>query len=516
MIQLIKNDKGLSLMNNKTIIGSALTGLFLLTLLACDQMDSGHTHELGTMGHEHAHNGHADGDEHHDKPKGPHGGWLFTEGNFELEVLIFERGVPPEFRVFAYSDHQAVKPEELDVTIALMRLGKEPETIKFNAERAYLLGDMEIYEPHSFDLVINADYQGRSYTWITQQIEGRVEMDEATLQRTGVEIATAGPVTLQESNDLPGEIRFNQDQLAHVVSPLSGVITSNNKRLGEEVEKDELLAVIKSRELAKLKGDYLANQERYALANKLFSREKQLRKEGVSAEQDYLNSETRLAEAKISLQQSKYVLSSLGIDLASLKNTNDFSRFEVRSPLSGIVINKHLSLGEAVTPENKLFVLADLSDVWVEFTVYPRHLNSVHVGQSVLVEIDTLDQSIRGTVAWIGPLVGNETRSAKAYITLDNPERTLRPGLFVNVKVEDAHADIPVAVKRSAIQTHNDWQVVFVREGDQFEVRPIELGKQDNEWVEVIQGLEAGTEYVSENSYLFKAELGKSAATHDH
>ena len=92
----------------------------------------------------------------------------------------------------------------------------------------------------------------------------------------------------------------------------------------------------------------------------------------------------------------------------------------------------------------------------------------------------------------------------------------LRPGLFVNVKIEDARAVIPVAIKRSAVQTYNDWHVVFVKEGDQFEVRPVELGKQDKEWVEVTQGLEAGTEYVSANSYLFKAELGKSTATHDH
>lgn len=498
-------------MNNKTIIGSTMSVLIFLVLSACDQMGNDQPHDSDMNTEHHIHD-----EQHHEKTKGPHGGWLFTESNFELEVLIFEKGVPPEFRVYAYADHAPVRPEEIDVSITLMRLGKSPEEINFKAERAYLLGDKEIYEPHSFDVDINVNYQGQSYTWTIQQIEGRVTMDDATLQRTGVEISTAGPVTLQESTDLPGEIRFNQDQLAHVVSPLSGIITANHKRLGEEVEKDEILAEIKSRELAKLKGDYLANQERYALANKLFSREKQLRKEGISAEQDYLNSETRLAEARISLQQSRYILSSMGIDLSSLKNTNDFSRYEIRSPLSGIVINKHLSLGESVTPENKLFVLADLSNVWVEFTVYPRHLSSVHVGQSVSVEIEALEQSLSGTVAWIGPLVGDETRSAKAYITLENPERTLRPGLFVNVKIEDARAVIPVAIKRSAVQTYIDWQVIFIRDGDQFEVRPVELGKQDDEWVEVIQGLDAGTEYVSENSYLFKAELGKSAATHDH
>ena len=500
-------------MKNKFIINSAVTGLFLFMLAACKQVDDGHTHEPGVTGR---HDGHRDDETQHDIPKGPHGGWLFAQDEFELEVVIFEKGVPPEFRVYAYKDHHSVNPGELDVSISLRRLGKTPEKIAFQPERDYLLGDKEVYEPHSFDVSVYANYEGRSYRWTRQQLEGRIEMTGETLRRTGVEISTAGPVTLQESTDLPGELRFNQDLLAHVVSPLSGIITENYKRLGEEVEKDEVLAVIKSRELATLKGDYLANQERYVLANKLFSREEQLRKEGISAEQDYLNSETRLAEAKIRLQRSRYILSSMGIDLTSLKNESDFSRYEIRSPLTGIIINKHLSIGESVTPENKLFVLADLSNIWVEFTVYPRHLNNVTVGQSVFVEVEALGKSLPGTVAWIGLLVDDETRSARAYITLDNPERILRPGLFVNVRLEDARTVIPIAIKRSAIQTYKDWQVVFVKEDDQFEVRPVELGKRDQKWVEVTSGLEAGTEYVSKNSYLFKAELGKSMATHEH
>ena len=503
-------------MNYKTILSSTIAILFLLTLVACDQINSSDMHSDAMLKSQQGVGKDDQNEEQQDKLKGPHGGWLFTQGSFQLEVKIFEKGIPPEFRVYAYVNEQAIKPEALEVSITLERLGKSPEIISFKAERDYLLGDKEIYEPHSFDVIINAKYQNQSYRWTTQQIEFRLEMNVETLQRTGVEVLTAGPITLQESTDLPGEIRFNQDQIAHVVSPLNGVITENLKRLGQTVEKGEVLAVIKSRELASLKGDYLANLERYALANKLFNREKQLRKEGVSAEQDYLNSETRLAEARINLQQSKYVLTSLGIDLKSLKNSNDFSRYEIRSPLSGVIINKHLSLGESVDPSNKLFVLADLSNIWVEFTVYPRHLNKVNVGQSVSVEIDSIKQSLSGTVAWIGPLVGDETRSAKAYITLKNPDRILRPGLFVNVKIEDAKADIPVAVKRSAIQTYNDWQVVFVRVGDQFEIQPIELGRQDNEWIEVTQGLDAGTEYVAVNSFLLKAELGKSSASHDH
>tara|TARA_R110000782_G_scaffold188367_9_gene278404 strand:+ start:1150 stop:2661 length:1512 start_codon:yes stop_codon:yes gene_type:complete len=503
-------------MNNKIIFAGVVALILVIAVVGYTKIDSHHADEdMSEHTNNHTNNGH-DESETPDMEKGPHGGWFFEENDFSLEVLIFEKGIPPEFRVYAYANHEPVDPKDVYVSITLNRLGKAPENIKFKTEREYLLGEQEIYEPHSFDVLIEAKYKDQSYSWTKQQIEGRIEMDKTTLERTGVEISTAGSVVLQESTDLPGEIRFNQDRLAHVVSSLSGIVTVNPKRLGEQVDKDELLTVIESQELVKLKSDYLAARERHALAKKLFNREKQLRDEGISAEQDFFNSETQLAEAKINLQQSQYVLSALGVDLSSIKDIEDLSRYEIRSPISGVIINKHVSQGEAVTSENTLFVLADLSEVWVEFTVYPRHLTSVHVGQSVSVEVDAINQSLSGTVAWIGPLVGDETRSAKAYVTLENPDRVLRPGLFVNVKIENAQANIPVAVKHSAIQTYNDWKVVFIRKGDQFEVRPIEQGRQDDEWVEVLSGLESGTEYVSTNSFLFKAELGKSSASHDH
>ncbi len=510
-------------MKTKSIIIFAIAVAVLIAVFFYTQMTDQETHKamadmqsnMMKVGDGNGNYGDEEAD-HKESKKGPHGGWWFEEGNFSLEVSIFEKGIPPEFRVYAYINNHPVDPKNVEATITLDRLGKASELIRFKAERDYLLGDQVVYEPHSFDVLIKTQYQGRSYSWTTQQIEGRVKMDQNTLQRTGVEISTAGPVVLQDSTDLPGEIRFNQDRLAHVVSPLSGIVTVNRKRLGEEVSQDELLAVIQSRELVTLKGNYLAAIERYSLANKLYQREKQLRDEGVSAEQDYINSEAKLAEARIDLQQAKYTLSALGFDLASIKNANNFSGFEIRSPLSGVIINKHVAQGESVNSENTLFVLADLSEIWVEFTVYPRHLNSVHVGQPVVVEVDSLHESFTGTVAWIGTLVGDETRSAKAYITLQNPDRVLRPGLFVTVKIENSRANIPVAVKRSAIQTYNNWQVVFTLVGDELEVRPVQLGRQDAQWVEVISGLDAGAEYVSTNSFLLKAELGKSSASHDH
>lgn len=502
---------------NKHLITISMILILLILVIALFMSNQTEQNDQSLTSNSQAHEttDHDDHSEHSDNT-GSHGGWLFKADPFSIEVLLFEKGTTSEFRIYTYVNHQIITPESVDVSMTIKRLGQAVQEITFKTENDYLFSQQKINEPHSFQMNLSARYQDKTATWEHDQFEGRILMDENTLQRSGVGVSTAGAVTLIENTELPGEIRFNQDHLAHVVSSLSGIVTDNRKRLGELVEKGELLAVIQSQELVTLKSDYLAAKERLALANKLFKREKQLRNEGISAEQDFLNSQTRLSEAKINLQQSQFVLIALGIDLSTISALDDFSHFEVRAPLTGTIINKHVSQGESITSERTLFVIADLSDVWVEFTVYPQHLANVHVDQAVTVEIDSLKQNVTGNVAWIGPLIGEKTRSAKAYISLKNPDRNLRPGQFVKVHVKSEEYEIPVAVKHSAIQSLNDQNIIFIHVENTFEMRPVELGRRDEEWVEIITGLDVGMEYVSKNSFLFKAELGKNSAGHAH
>ena len=101
-------------------------------------------------------------------------------------------------------------------------------------------------------------------------------------------------------------------------------------------------------------------------------------------------------------------------------------------------------------------------------------------------------------------------------MVLDNPEGALRPGMFLTGSIQVAEHAVPLAVKRSGLQGFRDFTVVYARIGDQYEVRMLELGRQDDEWIEVLGGLEPGTRYVTTNSYLVKADIEKSGASHDH
>ena len=132
---------------------------------------------------------------HSDEPsgKGPHGGRMLAEGPFSVEVTIFETGVPPEFRVYAYESGKPIDPASVKLAIELTRLGAKPELVNFKPQEGYLRGDREIEEPHSFDVALVAERGGKTYRWEYEQAEGRVTMDDATAANSGIEIATAGP-----------------------------------------------------------------------------------------------------------------------------------------------------------------------------------------------------------------------------------------------------------------------------------------------------------------------------------
>ena len=148
-----------------------------------------------------------------DVVKGPHGGRVLTEGDFQIEVTIFERGVPPEFRVYTSASGKPVNPTEVKLAIEVHRLGGRVDTIGFQQESDYLRGDREIYEPHSFDVKVAAEWKGKSYRLGYSQVEARAELPPDARKSAGVEIEEAGPVMMKSILELPGEIALNPDRV---------------------------------------------------------------------------------------------------------------------------------------------------------------------------------------------------------------------------------------------------------------------------------------------------------------
>lgn len=507
------NKKYLHFKKTSAVCGVILAGIILaFFILRMEKTTVSDSHEKAESQYEHGDDG---------RRKGPHGGRLLSAGDFQVEVTIYERGIPPQFRVYAFDRGKFVNFDGVKLTIELHRLGGRVDVINFRREGEYLCGDKVVEEPHSFDVKVLAERNGHTYRWEYSQVEGRTELTPEAVQNAGIVIETAGPVQMKTAHSHPGEINLNADKVVHIVPRVSGMVTEVYKNVGDAVKFGDVLAVLDSRELAELKSAYLASMKRVELSRATFERKERLWKEKISSEKDYLVSRQALAETEINLQEVAQKLLSLGLsqsDLDSIaeKTGRSLTRYEIRALFDGVVIEKHISVGESVREDADIFVLADLSAVWVEVTVYAEYLNVVKAGQTVTVKSDVLGVETDGILTYLGPLIGEQTRTAKGRIIVQNPEGYWRPGLFVNVEIVQEVVTVPVAVSVDAIQTFRDWSVVFVQYGDLFEVRPLELGRNDGRWVEVLQGLSPSEKYVARNSFVLKAELGKAGATHDH
>jgi cobalt-zinc-cadmium efflux system membrane fusion protein len=465
--------------------------------------------------------------------RGPHGGRLLEDGAFALEVTIYERGVPPRFRLYPYDRGEPVPPAEVSATVTLDRLGGRGNVIRFAPEADYLVGDAVVEEPHSFDVSVEARWRGASHRWTYEQIEGRVVLPDDALRGAGIEVATAGPVVLRPALELPGQVGLNQDRVAQIGPRLAGLVIEVHKNVGDQVEAGDVMAAIDSPQLAEVKNEYIQSVHALEFAQATYVREERLWKRRISPEQDVLLAKHRLEEAEIAKQIAEQKLLALGVPRATLAElaiepqgsvvdrrvrqpfpARMLTRYQVRSAIAGEVIEKHLTLGESVQADTPIYVVADLSTVWVDIAVYATDLGLVRIGQRATVRSAAADLEATGTVSYVGPLVGTETRSARARVVLSNPDGRWRPGLFVTVSLVEAEIEVPVAVPAAAVQTVRDWSAVFVRYGDEFEVRPVELGRRDGGWVEIVKGLAPGERYASRGSFVLKADLGKGAARH--
>lgn len=445
--------------------------------------------------------------------RGPHGGKLFAAGGYGLEITIFEHNIEPQFRIYTYQDGKPLAPAASKVTVTLERLGRAAQSIGFTPENDYLKGDAIVAEPHSFKVAAVARHGNQDYRFNYEQVEARVTMSEHQARLSGIDVHTAGPARIQSVLKLLGEIQLNADRTVHIAPRLAGQVLSVSVSAGDTVRKGQVLAVMSSQVLAEQRSALLAAQKRFELARSVYLREQKLWQEKITAEQDLQQARSAMQEAGIAVDSAQEMLATLG---AGAGSAGQLARYQIRSPIDGTITDKRIAAGEALKEDASIFVVADLSTVWAEVSVSARDLDTIRQGQSARVKSGEADPGASGTVSYVSALVGEQTRAARARIVLPNPKGNWRPGLPVNVEVVAAEVTVPIAVSVDAIQTVRDQPAVFGRYGDNFEARPLELGRSDGKSVEVIKGLSAGEKYAAKNSYLIKADLGKAGASHDH
>ena len=271
---------------------------------------------------------------------------------------------------------------------------------------------------------------------------GVLELSSEVLETAGIQLEEATSRTLKVTLQLSGKLLPNEDKVAHVVPRFPGIIREVKKRLGDTVDKGEVLAVVES--------------------------------------------------------------------------NSTIQEYQLRSLLSGVVTKRHATLGEYAADNSELFVISDYSELFADFFVYPTDASKVSVGQKALVFIPGRTDPIESTVSFISPIVDTENQSRFVRVVLPNERKELQPGSFVSAEVVIEEAPVPVSVSNSAIQTIEGKPQVFVQEGDRLKPRPVKVGRRDLQFTEILSGLKAGEKYAAGNTFVLKAELGKSEAEHEH
>ncbi|RIK99968.1 MAG: hypothetical protein DCC71_19605 [Proteobacteria bacterium] len=372
---------------------------------------------------------------------GPHGGRLLTDGDFALELAIFERGVPPELRAWASADERPIAPGDVELTVELRRFGGRSERVAFAPAGEFLRGDRTIEEPHSFDVTAVARHAGREHRFAFAAYENRVEVAPEAAADSGISVATAGPAAIREEIVLHGRVEPDGDRTAHVTPRFPGIAVEARKKLGDAVAKDEVVAIVES--------------------------------------------------------------------------DQSLRPYEVRSRIAGTAIEKSVVPGEYVGNDAPIYVVSDLSRVWVDLQAHRRDFERLRVGQPVVVE-SAEGAPVEARLSYLAPLGAPDSQSLLARAVADAADGRLRPGLFVSARVTVRELEAPVAVRTEALQRMRDRDVVFRAQGDTYEAQPVEIGASDADWTEIRAGLAAGDAYVATGSFVLKADAGKAGASHDH
>lgn len=372
--------------------------------------------------------------------KGIHGGRLLKDNGFVVELSIFETGVPPEFRTWITQNGQPVDPKEVSLKIVLSRLGGVEDHINFIPQDDFLRGDMEIYEPHSFVVTIQAKYQGKQYEWRYDNFEGRVKIQPEIAKAMGIKTKIATEALLNQTIQSYGKLAVLPAKATNISARFDGIIKNVLVNLGQKVKKGQRLIVVESDE--------------------------------------------------------------------SLK------AYYITSPMDGYVTQLNATQGEH-TQGKVLLQIENHDELTAELFVFPSQRAAIKAGLNVNLSMDDSNEKFKGTVTQIDRHI-QQNQASVVRVRIDNQSGFLSPGMFVKGEIEVSEFAVPLAVKRNGLQSFRDFTVVYAKIDNEYEVRMLELGRVSGEWVEVLGGLKPGTEYVTDNSYIIKADIEKSGASHDH
>lgn len=376
-----------------------------------------------------------------DYERGPHNGRMLRDGDFAIELTVFEDGVPPEYRLYAFRDGKALDPRQVDARVMIARLDGEKTAFTFSAQEDYLRGSGVLVEPHSFDVVVVATSAGKKHRWAFPSYEGRVTIADEAARAAGIATEAVGPQQVGDTVEIIGRVELDPTGSAEVGAKYPGPVVSVHRNVGDRVGRGALLARVES--------------------------------------------------------------------------SNSLQTYSVFAPIGGVITQRNTNVGD-IADGQPLFVISDPSRTVATFPIFPRDIERIRPGQTVQIRGLEGERTQGSTIRDFLPLAEVTSQAVTARASLPNRDGFWRPGMAVRGLVSVDQRTVPLAVRTDAIQQFRDFRVVFAKIGQTYEVRMLKLGREGPEWTEVLSGIKPGTVYAATNSYVIKADIEKSGASHDH
>ena len=345
--------------------------------------------------------------------------------------------------------------------------------------------------------------------------EGEIQLSTQQMVEQGLKLVTVEQGLVEKVTTLPGKLVVNTDQQAHISPNFSGHVEQVNVSLGQKVEKGQILAVLSVPELIDQQANLQMAHSTLELARQEYQREQQLWSQGISPKQDLQRAEYAYRQAQISTQATQSRLKALGA-------SGNQGQFMIKAPISGVISQKDIVVGENVQLANQLFIIDQLDQLWLEFIVPSDYLTQLSPNQVLNFKSLQTGNNFQAKIQTLSAEADAQTGrlQVRAQVMSQAPE--LRPNLMVNIELSQANKSSALRVAKEAIQQVEGKSVVFVAtdHGQKVAFKPqeVEVGGRtsDDQWVEIKSGLKAGERYVSQGSFLLKSEMEKGEADHGH
>jgi len=341
---------------------------------------------------------------------------------------------------------------------------------------------------------------------------GVIALSPEAVESAGIktEALSLRPVSVEYS--FTGKVSVNETALAHVGPRIPGRAVEVFANAGDYVKKGQPLAIIDSPELGEAQSQYLKAKTAYEIAEKSFERAKIVLEGKVISTGEFQRREGEYLSAKTELKAAEDKLHLLGMtekELSAIGKEHTInSRVAIYSPISGAVIERHLTLGEVVEPIKPLFTVANLSNLWVIADVPEADVPKVKKGQTVAIVASAYPEKVfKGKLSYISEVIDPETRGVKVRAEVDNAKGALKPEMFATVRISTSEKEKALAVPESALQRDGDKSIVFVAiDEHEFEKRVVEVGPRFNGFHRILSGLNEGERVVVKGAFTLKSE----------